>query len=1167
MRMQRLCLWALVVLLAVPAWAQRTTATLRGTVTDQTGAIVKGAQVTVRNENTGFTRAGKTNDSGLYLFADLPVGSYQVTVEQAGFKAAVKTGITLNVADDRAEDMSLAAGERTEAITVVADALQVQTIGGEIAGVIDGEQVRELPLNGRNFLQLALLMPGVSAPDFLNVKDKGLLGGSDLAVSGSAVTANVWSVDGANNNDVGSNRTILVYPSVDAIEEFKIHRNSYGAEFGGAGGAQVNVVTRAGTNEFHGSLYYFGRDDALNGTNYFLKKADKDKENLSRHDFGFSLGGPIIKDKLQFFVSQEWNREKRGTVRNQNVPTADERRGVFGTGGSCATDGLVLPNGQRVPTDPLTGQPFPGNTIPADRISNAGFTYLNNIFPLPNTSGCPNWVESVDTPINWRQESARIDWTLNDRTRLMVRYTQDSWINESPSLQANLWGDDAFPSIDSRWNQPSKSLIVQMNNNIGSSAVNTLTFSYSANAIEITRGEEGVAASNAITSALPALFPADKRTGADLGHPTFWGGGGYAALWNVAPFDNNQDLFVLKDDYSHVMGRHFLKIGVLGSMNKKNEDGGGSPTEAPQFWGASGINGWGSATTGNTLGNFLLRDMQWGFSEQDVEHRAELAWEDLEFYVSDSFKASSNLTLDFGVRASYFRHPYQDNSLAASFDPASFNPALGGDPCNGLLQPAGTDACGAAGFLGGVDAPDKSLMNPAKLRFAPRVGAAWDISGTGKTAVRAGLGLFYLRERVSPSLSLAGQPPFARVISGVRTLDSTAEPFAGAFGVGFGRPSVGRALDDKIPNNLQWNFSMEHELMANTVLEVAYVGNKGNDLLISKDINQIRSNQDKNGNGVQDRLDLARAGGDTAVLGTLRPINVWGDARIVFWDHSGSSIYHALQTQLIRRFGNGSQVQASYTWSSTIADDPLDNSNGTIDPEVATTDLDAPELDRGLSRTHRAHLFNASLIWNLPRLESQSGITKALFGDWQFGTIVQAMSGTPLTVYTRAIPTNRFTSDPNEPTGINGISGTGYADNQRPNRTDETCTGSGDQEQIINPGAFTLNNFQLGTIGNSGRRVCEGPGLFQVDIALYKNLRISEKLKAQLRLDVFNVFDTVNFLSASVNNIYDPTATLNAPRASATQIVSAALAPTSTFGKASSARDPRQMQFALKLIF
>ena len=219
----------------------------------------------------------------------------------------------------------------------MADTLVVKTSGGEVAGLVTGAQVRELPLNGRNFLQLALLMPGVSAPDGLNVKDKGLLSGSDMSVSGGAVTSNLWTVDGTNNNDVGSMRTILVYPSVDAIEEFKIHRNSYGAEYGQAGGGIINIVTRGGTNEFHGSAFYFGRRDALNANNYFLEKANQPKNSLNRNDFGWTLGGPIIKDKLHFFASMEWNREKRGIPVTALVPTAAQRIGDFSNRSSMPT--------------------------------------------------------------------------------------------------------------------------------------------------------------------------------------------------------------------------------------------------------------------------------------------------------------------------------------------------------------------------------------------------------------------------------------------------------------------------------------------------------------------------------------------------------------------------------------------------------------------------------------------------------------------------------------------------------------------------------------------------------------------------------------------------------------------------------------------------------------
>jgi Carboxypeptidase regulatory-like domain/TonB-dependent Receptor Plug Domain len=320
---------ALALLLPSLSYAQRATAMLRGVVRDTTQGVLPGVNVTVTNEDTGLVRVAVTNTAGLYSAPDLPIGRYKIEAELSGFKKASRTGVVLRVADDFVVDFELATGDVAETVNVEASSTPVKILGGDVSGVITGEQVRELPLNGRNFLQLATLMPGVSAPDFLNVKDKGLLGGSDLSVSGSDVTANLWTVDGANNNDVGSNRTILVYPSLEAISEFKILRNSYGPEFGGAGGAQINIATRSGTNRFDGTAFYSGRNDAMNSTDYFLKINDQPKASLKRNDFGGSIGGPIVKDKIHFFGNIEWNLEDRGTARTGFVPTQAERNGDF----------------------------------------------------------------------------------------------------------------------------------------------------------------------------------------------------------------------------------------------------------------------------------------------------------------------------------------------------------------------------------------------------------------------------------------------------------------------------------------------------------------------------------------------------------------------------------------------------------------------------------------------------------------------------------------------------------------------------------------------------------------------------------------------------------------------------------------------------------------------
>src|SRR5215203_6407465 len=347
-----------------------TSGQLTGNVTDPNGAVVPDATVTATQAETGAKRTIVTNSDGNYTFPNLSIGTYQVVVTKQGFKETSIANVVVNVSNITRQDVVLQTGLGTEVVNITAENIQVETQTGTVGEVVSGEQVRELPLNGRSFVQLTQLQPGVSGQDSLDSKQKGLFGGVDFSVNGNSSQSNLFLTDGANNNDTGSNRTILLFPSIEAIAEFKSLRNSYGPEYGQAAGAVIAISTRGGTNDFHGSLFYFGRNDALNAAEFFSKTRGGVKDKLRRHDHGFSIGGPIIKNRLFFFYSQEWNKETRGAARFGSVPTLLERQGNF-------TQPRFSSNGQRCSPNTITSGPGqPTQIIPAANLSPAGLSLL-----------------------------------------------------------------------------------------------------------------------------------------------------------------------------------------------------------------------------------------------------------------------------------------------------------------------------------------------------------------------------------------------------------------------------------------------------------------------------------------------------------------------------------------------------------------------------------------------------------------------------------------------------------------------------------------------------------------------------------------------------------------------------------------------------------------------
>ena len=1183
----------------LPLAAQKVTSTIRGNVTDPSGAAIAGADITVRNQQTNISRNAKTNTSGEYVVPELEPGKYEVRVKQPSFKESVTQNIELFVSSTAVIDAQLQVGSASEQVTVEANPVQVETTTGAVGNVVEGNEVRELPLNGRSFVQLTQLMPGVSPQASFDSKNKGLLAGVDFSVNGNNTTGNIFMVDGVNNNDIGSNRTILVYPSIDSIQEFKILRNSYGPEYGQAMGAIINLVTRSGTNAFHGGAFYFGRNDMLNASDYFNNLEGIPKDKLRRNDWGYNVGGPVVKDKLFFFWSQEWNRELRGTARSANVPTMAEKAGDFSTL-RVANDGTT-----QCEAPPQVG----GGTataIPAGQTSAAG-ALLVQLFPDPNLSpsqvlpgNCFNWSTSLTAPIYWREENIRVDYKPAATWSIMGRYTHDSWSQPFPST-LGFWGDDKYPSVETSWIQPGIQATIKLTKLFGSTSVNDFQVSYAGNRITADRAGTNPGLNNQITAALPPDYPiTDKTSGKDLGYPVFWGGLGNGAdsddMWTQAPWHNNEQLFIYKDDFSKVLGSHTFKLGILFTNNQKNELVNGSSEEAPNFGGLSS----GSADSGNGVFNALWNQVSWNASELQTNPFGQQRWHDVEFYYGDSWKVRRNLTFEYGLRWSFLRQPYVSNDKIASFEPSAYNPSLGADPCNGLTIVPGTDFCHAAGFLGGVAGPNRALKENNNHLIAPRIGIAWDPRGDGKMSVRAGVGQFYQRERLSNGLSMANNSPFSLSAPSIDRLLDVPVPQ----GSGTGAPNFGVDPGNKIPNTWQWNLTVEREVFRDSKLELAYVGNRGIHILRYTDANFVNppslwleysTNSTLLANLIANGEDPATAAADAGSANNgLRPFGrtpgcdplanagCGNFGQIDFAEWKGSSNYHALQA-LYRVRVKSLDAQFAYTYSKSLSDTSLTNSGTTANSTVLLNPIN-PRFNYGPSFINRPHIFVGNIDYLLPAFTGRSALMRYGLGGWELASILDYASGSSLTVF----GSGNITGAPG------GLTGTGARiDASRPDRVPgQSCRApSGSPKfQWLNPNAWTLNGYQLGTFPTASVGECSGPGLANTDFSVHKNFKVGERVTLQFRMEFFNVFNKVQFkgFSEDITGIHNDivnsgfACTSLAATDPNTSAQFATLCPggvtnrvawnfatngTSNFGQAAADKGPREIQYSLKIEF
>jgi hypothetical protein len=1154
----------LCLLVSLPVAAQKYTGSIRGLVTDPSGAVVPGAQVTVTNTATAEVHSTASNDQGEYVFPELQPGTYDVRVKHASFKDLVSKGVQLFVSSTAVVNAPLQMGSATEEVTVEANPVQVETTTGAVGNVVEGKEVRELPLNGRSFVQLTQLMPGVSPQANFDSKNKGLLAGVDFSVNGNNTTGNIFMVDGVNDNDIGSNRTILVYPSIDAIQEFKILRNSYGPEYGQAMGAVINLVTRSGSNAFHGGAYYFGRNDALNAADYFNNLSGIKKDVLRRNDWGYNIGGPIAKNKLFFFWSQEWNRELRGAARTANVPTVAEKNGDFSTL-RVANDGSPCEN-----TPQVNGAA--ASAVPTAERSAAG-SLVVQLFPDPNLPQsavlpglCNNWAESLTAPIYWREENIRVDYRIGSKWSVMGRYTHDSWSQPFPST-LGFWGDDLYPSVESSWIQPGVQATIKVTRLFGANTVNDFQVSFAGNRITANRAGTNPGLNDKITAALPPDFPlSGKTSGAQMGYPIFWGGLGNGAassdLWTQAPWHNNEQLFIFKDDFAQVVRNHTFKVGFLLSNNQKNELVNGSSGEAPNFSGitTTPMPNVTSPDSTNGVFNALWNQVFWNASELQTNPFGQQRWHDIEFYFGDTWKVRRNVTFEYGLRWSFLRQPYLSDNKLASFQPSAYASALGNDPCNGLWLVPGTNFCQAAGFLGGRFGPNRALKNNDNHAIAPRLGVAWDPKGDGKMSIRAGVGQFYQRERLSNGLSMANNAPFSLTAPSInRTLDVPVAQTGGT-----GAPSFGVDPSNKIPNTWQWNLTFEREVYRDSKLELAYVGNRGIHLLRYNDANFVPQSQ---------WLNYALSVGPD---NSLRPYGAGGFGQIDYAEWKGGSNYNALQA-LYRVRVKALDAQFAYTWSKSLSDTSLTNSGTTAQSTVLLNPLN-PRLNYGPSYINRPHTLVGNVVYDMPDFTGHNALVRHGLGGWELAAILDYASGPSMTVFANGGLLE----------AAGGFTGTGARqDASRPNRVPgQGCRApSGSPKfQWLNPGAWTVDNYRITTFGDAGVGQCLGPGIANTDFSIHKNFKVGERVKLQFRMEFFNLFNKVQFRSNSeditginnnlitnaqacnAGNIGDPTSVCFG-HAVNTVGWNFARNGNPTFGQAQHDKGPREIQYSLKIEF
>jgi hypothetical protein len=1201
--------------LGLVANAQEVTGTIVGTVRDANGGSVPGATVTIADAAKGnlVVRTVTTNDDGEFNAPLLQSGLYRVTVEAKNFKKSVRNGVKLDVGQRRSVDVMLEAGRIEEVVNIEADPVAVDTTSAASGTVVSGDQVKEIPINNGNFVQLVTLAPGVSN----DLSDQVYTGTTNpegqanlvsISVNGARSSQNTFTVDGADITDRGSNLTIQAYPSVDSIGEFRVLRSLYPAESGRSGGGQVNVVTRSGESKFRGSAFWYHRNESLNANDFITNQTPSLAATLGRdgdstgldttkrinrrpfryNNYGWTLGGPIyffnfgdhpsdapMFSKLKktfFFFSQQVRKDIRYPTLVSSVPTAALKQGIFSVP-ICLTA-----NSTTCLTTLAAGTPLSSVTT-INPIAQQYINFIYNKIPNPNTNVAFELRYPTRSISDFRQEVIKIDHTFNDKASMYYRYQQD----KIPTIDVNsLFSsgsgipDVSTTSTDSPGKTHTAQVVYAFNPNL--ILEGRFTFGYGA----ILSENIGLLALKNSQIAPPLAYQVTRDR-----VPTVTGNG-FSGLTSFGPYDNFSYKGNGSGSLTWITGNHTMKFGGSYSKYRKNENALAGNNEGV-FSGFNtpgvGVTTVRIATGGNTTqqswANFLM-GTNVSFTQASFDYTADLRQMAFEGFAQDEWKARRNLTFYLGVRYSFFGSPWDKNGRLTNFVPELWNasqaPAVTGagnrvvgtgNFCNGLIVNSQNSNVSFPNCTPTVSPWGKFIMDMPKNNFAPRIGVAWDPFGKGKTALRTGYGIYHEQVLNGMLLQMIGlNPPYQQTcaVTGVR-LDN---PVPGGCAVSASNTVANvRSIDPnwKTPYMQHWSLDWQQQLTNKTLVTVGYYGSKGTNLIGSYEKNLIPA-----GDAIA-KGALGCATGATyigQVGATLAPCQLAGQA---FFSSAASAIldqirpyrgyravtavetrynsnYHSMQVSGTHRFTGASQVNVAYTWSKNLTDNQNDRSASPQNTYNISQDYALAALDR-------RHILSINYIYELPFFRKQQGFVGKVLGGWQASGIVTYNTGVPFTPTVSGFDPSGLGLLP-PPTTV-----------ARPNVTcDPNQGGLRTFESWFNTSCFQptpISNTAIAglapftnTIGNGGRGIVIGPPTKRVDFTMSKSFKLAETLRLQFRAEAFNVFNTTNFrgITTGVFN------TTTAPSS-----VSPVGNGSSTFGRVTSVRDPRVIQLALRLSF